>query len=162
MPGRFPDRALTAHSVALTEASGSPAWEDRCQLQYLTVRNLGRSYRGNRGREPAPCRSSLADYRDLQWVSGATWKEVCSRPGPGPRYINVITHSGSQTVLPPMRRRRLDNVAARKEKYACNHDGSNAKKNIARSYIMYCLLLCLKKRFRLYHKTVLSIRIRKW
>lgn len=50
------------------------------------------------------------------------------------RYRRRIAHSGSQTVLPPMRRRcshRLDKVAAREEKCACNHDGSNAGKNIS-------------------------------
>lgn len=63
-------------------------------------------------RKPRRChttRSSLrADYRDLQWVSGTTWKEVCSRPESGSRYINVIADVSripeSQTVLPPMRR----------------------------------------------------------
>lgn len=74
---------------------------------------------------------SPADYRDLQWVSGTTWKEVCSRPGPGPRYINVIADVSRIPDRKQPFRQCGDVASTREEECACNHDGSNEGKNIA-------------------------------
>lgn len=106
--------------------SGPTSIFDRSESAGLIAARSARKPHGScasRRGETRRASSLLADYRDLQWISGTTWKEVCSRQAWLPstvhkRYRQRIAHSDRkqsfrqcEDTAPPWD--RLDNVTAR-------------------------------------------------